>query len=294
MKILNFGSMNLDNIYRVKTIVTPGETIASSEIDQSCGGKGLNQSVALARAGMDVIHAGMVGNDASGQILIETLELAGVNTKKIEKTSGKSGHTIIQIDENGQNSIILYGGANREISTEYIEQVFQDLKQGDLLLLQNEISNLPYILKMAKKKKLRVILNPSPMEAYLKELDLACVDLLFINEIEGDQLTGKQEPEQILKFLKEKYPSSAVVLTLGTKGAFFQKGEERYFQSACKVKAVDTTGAGDTFTGFFIREYYKTGNVQKALELATKASAIAVTRLGAAQAIPKMSEVLGK
>lgn len=294
MKILNFGSMNLDNIYRVKTIVTPGETIASSEIDQSCGGKGLNQSVALARAGMDVVHAGMVGNDASGQILIEMLDFSGVCTDKIKKISGKSGHTIIQIDENGQNSIILYGGANREISVEYIEYVFQDLNPGDLLLLQNEISNLAYILRLAKERKLRVILNPSPMEAYLKELDFFSVDLLFINEIEGEQLTGKQKPEEILDLLKEKYPSSAVVLTLGTKGAFFQKGEERYFQKACKVKAVDTTGAGDTFTGFFIREYYETGNVQRALEIATKASAIAVTRLGAAQAIPTLKEVLGK
>lgn len=292
MKILNFGSLNIDNTYRVRSIVKPGETIASSSIDLNCGGKGLNQSVALARAGMEVMHAGLVGND--GQILVEMLKSAGVNTDKIEKTSGKSGHTIIQVDDGGQNSIILYGGANREITKEYIDQVLENVHPGELLLLQNEISNLPYILEVAGKKGMHIILNPSPMESYLQELDLSAVALFFINEIEGEQLTGEKEAEDILKAMKEKYPKAGVVLTLGTKGAYFQKEEVQCFQEACKVDAVDTTGAGDTFTGFFIKEYFESGDAKGALSIAAKASAIAVTRPGAAQAIPKLSEVIGK
>ena len=291
MKILNFGSMNVDNTYRIKSIVKPGETIASSGIDQNCGGKGLNQSVALARAGMDVAHAGLVGDDENGKILVKMLASAGVDTGKIQVVSGKSGHTVIQVDEHGQNSIILFGGANRRISESYIDEVLKDMQAGEMLLLQNEISNLPYLLSRAKEKNLKIILNPSPMEKYLQDLDLSCVDLFFVNEIEGEQLTGKKQPEEILDELRKKYPSSAVVLTMGTRGAFFQKREVREFQKACKVQAVDTTGAGDTFTGFFIKTYYGTGDAAKALALATKASAIAVTRSGAAQSIPKLSEV---
>ena len=291
MKILNFGSMNVDNTYRVKSIVKPGETIASSGIDQNCGGKGLNQSVALARAGMEVTHAGLVGDDENGKILVEMLTSAGVDTGKIQVVPGKSGHTVIQVDEHGQNSIILFGGANRRISETYIDEVLEDIQAGELLLLQNEISNLPYLLSRAKEKDLKIILNPSPMESYLQDLDLSCVDLFFVNEIEGEQLTGKKQPEEILDEMRKKYPSSAVVLTMGTRGAFFQKGEVRECQKACKVQAVDTTGAGDTFTGFFIKMYYETGDAAKALALATKASAIAVTRFGAAQSIPELSEV---
>ena len=232
LKILNFGSLNIDNTYRVRSIVKPGETIASSGIDLNCGGKRLNQSVALARAGMEVMHAGLVGND--GQILVEMLKSAGVNTDKIEKTSGKSGHTIIQVDDGGQNSIILYGGANRQITKEYIDQVLENVHPGE------------------------------------------------------------KEAEAILKAMKEKYSKAGVILMLGTKGAYFQKEEVRCFQEACKVDAVDTTGAGDTFTGFFIKEYFESGDAKGALSLAAKASAIAVTRPGAAQAIPKLSEVIGK
>lgn len=290
MKILNLGSLNIDNIYHVKIIVKPGETIASSKVEQACGGKGLNQSVALAKAGMEVVHGGMVGTD--GRVLLEIMENAGVNTEKIGKSNGPSGHTIIQIDEKGQNSIILFGGANREISKSYIDSVLAELEKGDLLLLQNEISNLAYVLECAGKKGLQVLLNPSPMEAQLLELDLSGVSLFFINEIEGEQITGKQEAEQILDLMKEKYPAAAVVLTLGSEGAYFQKDSERYFQPAFRVQAVDTTAAGDTFTGFFVKEYFESKDAKKALAMAAKASSIAVTRVGAAPSIPTMEEVL--
>lgn len=292
MKILNLGSMNIDNTYRVKTIVIPGETIASSEIMVNCGGKGLNQSIALKKAGMEVYHAGLVGED--GMILMDFLEKAGVCTRYIQTILGKSGHTIIQVDENGRNAIVLYGGANQMFSTEYIDTVLADLNSGDLILLQNEINNLSYALAAAEEKSLKIILNLSPVDENVKKLDLSKVTLLFVNEIEGEQLTGEKEWENILDVLLKKYPDMAVVLTLGTHGSVFQKGQKRIFQEARKVKAVDTTGAGDTFTGFFIREYFETGDPRRALEIATDASAIAVTRFGAAQAIPDRETVLRK
>ena len=292
MKILNLGSMNIDNTYRVKSIVMPGETISSSEIMVNCGGKGLNQSIALKRAGMDVYHAGLVGKD--GWILTEFLEKAGVHTEYIHTIQGRSGHTIIQVDDCGRNSIVLCGGTNLMFSEEEIDTVLDHLSSGDLILLQNEINNLPYAIAAAEKKSLKIILNLSPVDEKVKKLDLSGITLLFVNEIEGEQLTGEHEWEKILDVLKTRYPDLAVVLTLGTQGAVFQKKEERVFQKAQKVEAIDTTGAGDTFTGFFIREYFETGDSKKALEIATDASAIAVTQFGAAQAIPDREMVLRK
>lgn len=289
MKILNMGSLNIDHVYHVKTIVKPGETIASSKVEQACGGKGLNQSIALAKAGMTVCHGGMVGVD--GEILIDALKSAGVSTEKVKITNGQSGHTIIQVDENAQNSIILFGGANREITEEYIDLMLQDLEEGDLVLFQNEISNLSYALDCAKEKKLQIIFNPSPMEDYLMTLDLSSVSLFFINEIEGEQLTGEKMPEKILASMSAKYPFSAVVLTYGARGAYFRKNQECYYQEAYKVQALDTTAAGDTFTGYFVKEYFETGNVKRALQLAAKASSIAVTRMGASSSIPIFEEV---
>lgn len=291
MKIVNFGSINMDYVYHVKAIVQPGETIASNGVDECCGGKGLNQSVALARAGMEVIHAGMIGEDEAGKVLLEMLASAGVHTSKVQKARGKSGHTIIQVNDEGQNSIILFGGANQKITTAYVDEILGELLKGDLLLLQNEISNLSYIVAQAIEKGIRIILNPSPMDDALRKWDFAKFDLLLINEVEGEQLTGEADPEKILYIWKSQYPNTAVVLTAGSKGAYFQKGREKHFEKARKVNVVDTTGAGDTFTGFFVKEYYETGDAARALALATEAAGVAVTRMGAARGIPTLGEV---
>lgn len=282
--------MNLDNVYRVQRIVKPGETIAAKEIQTICGGKGLNQSVALARAGMETIHAGSVGDD--GQILLDELRNSGVETNLIRKIKGRSGHTIIQVEDSGQNSIVLFGGANQEVSKEYIDDVLQNFGRDDLLLVQNEISNLSYLIERALNKKMRIILNPSPMDDELKKMDFSAISLLILNEIEGEQISGYREPEKILDFFAGQYPGMEVVLTLGEQGAFFQKDGIKTHQNALRVKAVDTTAAGDTFTGFFVKEYYECGNAKAALDTATKAAAIAVTRMGAAPSIPHMREVI--
>lgn len=289
MKILNFGSLNLDYVYNVDHMVSAGETLTSSERNTFCGGKGLNQSVALARAGAEVFHAGQIG--AEGEILRQTLEKEGVDTGYIRTVDIPTGHALIQVDKNGQNCILLYGGANRAMSAEYIDEVLADFERGDILILQNEINLLDYIIDRAWEKGMRIILNPSPFDEHLKKCDLQKISILLLNEVEGEQLCGESSPDAILKCLRRMYPEVKAVLTLGSEGSVYQDGNLQHHQSIFPVKAVDTTAAGDTFTGYFIASLLEKNNAVEGLETAAKAAAIAVTRHGAAPSIPRKSEV---
>lgn len=288
-KILNFGSLNYDYVYTVKHIVQVGETIASEGMETYCGGKGLNQSIALARAGASVFHAGMVGED--GDRMIELCAESGADTRYIQKTAGKSGHTVIQVDQNAQNCIILFGGSNRKISRDYVDEVLRGFTAGDYLLLQNEISEIPYIIEQASELGMKIVMNPSPYDERVRQCNLSKVDILLINEVEGEQITGKNEAEDILTVLVERYPAMKILLTLGADGAVFCAGQQRIMQPAMKVDAVDTTAAGDTFTGYFLNAVLRGLPIETALRYAAAASALAVTRAGAAASIPVMEEV---
>lgn len=290
MKVLNFGSLNLDYVYQVESILIPGETQASKDRKIFCGGKGLNQSIALAKAGISVFHAGMIGEE--GDILLETCRKNGVNTDFIRKIQGPSGHTVIQVDKDGQNCILLFGGSNRRITREFVDEVLSAFEKGDILLLQNEINELDYIIDQAYEKGMMIILNPSPYDKALEVCDLTKVGLFLVNEIEGFQITGEKEPEKILAKIRELYPKAAIVLTLGGDGSVYQDETGIYRQGIYKVKAVDTTAAGDTFTGYFISSIINGMPVQEGLRLAAKASAIAVSRPGATASIPLREEVL--
>lgn len=290
MKVLNFGSLNLDYVYQMEHILIPGETQASKDRQIFCGGKGLNQSIALAKAGIPVYHAGMIGD--GGEILLKTCEENGVNTEFIRKIPGPCGHTVIQVDKDGQNCILLFGGANRSITREFVDEVLDAFDKGDMILLQNEINELDYIIDRAYEKGMMVILNPSPYDDKLKSCDMSKVSLFLVNEIEGYQITGEKEPEKILAAVKEKYPSAKIVLTLGGDGSVYQDETGVYHQGIFKVKAVDTTAAGDTFTGYFISSIIDGMSVKEGLEMAAKASAIAVSRPGATASIPLRQEVL--
>ena len=271
-------------------ILIPGETQASKDRQIFCGGKGLNQSIALAKAGIPVYHAGMIGD--GGEILLKTCEENGVNTEFIRKIPGPCGHTVIQVDKDGQNCILLFGGANRSITREFVDEVLDAFDKGDMILLQNEINELDYIIDRAYEKGMMVILNPSPYDDKLKSCDMSKVSLFLVNEIEGYQITGEKEPEKILAAVKEKYPSAKIVLTLGGDGSVYQDETGVYHQGIFKVKAVDTTAAGDTFTGYFISSIIDGMSVKEGLEMAAKASAIAVSRPGATASIPLRQEVL--
>ena len=290
MKVLNFGSLNLDYVYSVDHMVTPGETLASYGMSVFCGGKGLNQSIALAKAGVSVYHAGMVGEE--GGALLEACKEGGVKTDFIKTIPGKSGHTIIQVDKEGQNCILLFGGANRSITKEYVDEVLSHFEKGDILLLQNEVNLLDYIIDRAYETGMMIILNPSPYDSALDACDFSKISMFLLNEVEGGQVTGEKETDAILEKLKEIYPDAKVVLTLGGEGSVYQYKDEQYRQGIYPVKAVDTTAAGDTFTGYFISSVLEGLPVPEGLKLAAKASAIAVSRQGATDSIPLREEVL--
>ncbi|NBH83100.1 ribokinase [bacterium C-53] len=289
MKVLNFGSLNYDYVYKVDHMILAGETMDSYGLETHFGGKGLNQSMALAKAGVPVYHAGMVGED--GQAFLDLCRENGVDTKYIRMVSGKSGHTIIQLDKNAQNSILLYGGSNRMITKEYIDEVLGDFGRGDIILLQNEVNLMPYIIDAAYEKGMQIILNPSPYNEALDECDFGKVSVFLVNEIEGGQISGESDPDRILDVMMEKYPDAKVVLTLGGEGVAYRDKNQTCRQGIFKVKAVDTTAAGDTFTGYFIAGMLEELPVQERLKRCAKASAMAVSKMGAAQSIPTKEEV---
>ncbi len=291
MKILSLGSLNLDHVYAVDHFVKAGETIASLGMNEFCGGKGLNQSVALSRGGADVYHAGKIGAD--GVVLRERLASSGVNVDYTMVEPGvPTGHAIIQVDPKGQNCIIIHGGSNQAIDPVFIDEVVSHFDSGDIALLQNEISNLDYAITRAAEKGLLVALNPSPInDALINSPALKYVKWFILNEIEGFDLSGEKEPAAICRVLHAKYPGCVVVLTLGKDGVLYSDGVTTAQHGIYNVPVVDTTAAGDTFAGFFLACTAAGHSIDKTLELASKASSLAVSRAGASDSIPTIAEV---
>lgn len=287
MKVYNLGSLNIDYVYRVPHFVRAGETLSSSNMEIFPGGKGLNQSIALARAGAKVIHGGMIGTDGA---FLEDLLIQNGTKSRIETSNGPTGHAIIQVDDGGHNCILLFGGANQMVDRAYAERFLCDAAPGDLLLLQNEVSNLPAIFAVAEEKGLDIAFNPSPFSEKLLELPLDQVKWWFCNEIEGTALFGSSDPEAIAANFRAEYPDSNLVLTLGGLGSLFANADGVITQSAIQTDVVDTTAAGDTFTGFFLQAMTSGATPENALLTATKAAAIAVSRKGASVSIPTMAE----
>lgn len=292
MKILNFGSCNIDYVYSLDHIVKAGETEKVVSIETFPGGKGLNQSVATAKAGVEVYHAGCVGKD--GTNLIETLTDSNVNIEYLKQVETPNGCAIIQLSATGENSILIYSGSNEMITKEYADYVLENFGEGDILLLQNEISNVDYIAQIASQKKMCVILNPSPVNEMLEKIDFNTITYLILNEIEIQALAGADNTEKSLKILREKNPALKIVLTLGEHGCIFSDGTNEIYQPPYQVDVLDTTAAGDTFTGYFVAEISKGTAVENILKIASAASAIAISRKGAAPSIPEAKEVLSK
>ncbi len=289
MKVLNFGSLNLDYVYRISHIVKPGETITSKSLETFSGGKGLNQSIAMAKAGIEVYHAGLIGKD--GMQLLDTCKANNIHTDFIEVTDEKTGNAMIQVDEAAENSIILFPGANRKNHKEFVDAVLSHFGQGDLLVLQNEINLNEYMIDQAYQKGMQIAMNPSPFDQNVVKCALDKVTYFFINEIEGEMMTGEKNPEKVLEILSKKYPEGKIILTLGKRGAWYQNRNKRCFQRIFPVKAVDTTAAGDTFTGFFLKMMQSGASEEEALRIASLASSITVSRKGASDSIPSMKEV---
>ena len=290
MKVLNIGSMNLDHVYTVDHIVQPGETLSSTQLQLFLGGKGMNQSVALAKAGVEVYQGGMIGQD--GKVFLDACQEYGIHADYIRKTDAPTGHTVIQIDKNAQNCILLYGGANQMLTEAYVDAVISQFDRGDILLLQNEVNLLPYLVERGYQQGMRIVLNPSPFDDKLKAVDLSKISLFLLNEIEGFQLTGCKKPDAILDKMHTLFPLASIVLTLGADGAVYADHNQRCFQPIFPVQAVDTTAAGDTFTGYFIAGLAQNMPIPDILRMSAKASSIAVSRAGAVPSIPYRDEVM--
>ncbi|MBE5778802.1 MAG: ribokinase [Clostridiales bacterium] len=289
MKTLVYGSLNIDHVYRLPHFLRPGETLPSEKYSRGSGGKGLNQAIALARAGMDTWFAGGLGQD--GLFLKEALEGDNVNTSLLKMADVPTGHAIICVNDEGENAILLYGGANQTVTEEDILRTLDACAPGDAVLLQNEINLVPEIILRAKERGLTVVLNPSPASPDMANWPLHMVDWLILNEVEGFDLTGQRDPDAIADALLIRCPAMHVVLTLGPEGSLYADATSRLRQQAMPVDAVDTTAAGDTFTGYLMQGIFSGMKPAEALRRASCGAAMAVERPGASASIPARAEV---
>ena len=288
-KIVVIGSISIDHVFRVDHIVKPKETISSRSMNRFLGGKGLNQAVALSKAYPEVKLVANISD--KDQVLLQEITAMGVDASWIDCIEGNTGSTFIQVDQTGQNCIVLDPGVNHHFEKEHLDEMLSRLEEGDLIVLQNEINDLDYLIKAAKFKGLLVAFNPSPYHFKVLDLPLLQVDFLIFNEIEGRALSHFSEPDKILSTLHRRYPNTTLVLTLGELGVMAQQGNTTYELAGLKVNVTDTTGAGDGFTGYFLAALQNGFDVFEALEMANVAGALTVTKVGASSSIPSIQEV---
>ena len=290
MKIVNLGSLNVDHVYRVDSMIVGGETKACRSLSDGAGGKGLNQSVAAARAGAEVYHAGFVGSGS--ELLTEALDRGGVKRDLLERRDMPNGHAIIQVDDAGQNCIIIYGGTNRCLTEAYIDRVLDTLGPEDMLLLQNETNLVDYAITAAHGRGIPVAMNAAPMDEGVRDYPLQKLRWLVVNEIEGAALAGGGSFDETMANLKAAYPQVGIVLTLGSAGVMFHDGGRDIRMDCAKVpRVVDTTAAGDTFLGYFLTGMLEKRDPAEALRRATFASALTIQSPGAADSIPTVARL---
>ena len=282
MAIWNLGSINGDHVYALPHMPSPGETLAARSLTTGLGGKGANMSVACARAGATVRHIGAVGPD--GAWAVDRLRAYGVDTTHIATLDAPSGHAIIAVDDRGENMILLFPGANRLLPRAHVDSALALAQPGDWFLTQNETNLQTEAASLARAGGLRVAYAAAPFEATSVETMLSHLDLLILNEVEADQLVDTTGRTIATLGLMD------VIVTLGAEGClWFHEGRETSFP-ALRVTPVDTTGAGDAFTGYVLAALDDGAPMPDAIRLATRASALKVTRPGAADAIPTRQE----
>lgn len=288
-KLVNLGSLCIDNVYRVSGIAGAGETVASISCEVFPGGKGLNQSIAAARGGAEVVHVGCVGAD--GDRLRDTLADEGVDASGVRTVDGASGHAVIQVNDAGENAIVIAGGANRLLTAADVERALGGMEAGDWLLLQNEINDLEAVLRAAHLRQCPVAFNVAPVDGREAGYDLSGISLLIVNEIEAAALAGQGEPQAALAALRERLPNTAIVLTLGRDGLICGDSSGMTTLPAYRVEAVDETAAGDAFIGFLMASLLAGEPMAQALRMGSAAGALAATQAGAASSIPTLARV---
>lgn len=285
MTVFNLGSINVDLFYRVPHLPLPGETLPATSHETGLGGKGANQSVAVAKAGSQVVHIGMIGAD--GDWVREKLIGYGVDARHVGIGTGPTGHAIINVDDAGENTIVTFAGVNYAQSIEAICGALEESSPGDILMLQNEVSLKPDAARIAKEAGLFVVYSAAPFDAGIVGEMLPHVDLLVVNEIELGQLA------ETLGGSRAQVPVPNLLVTRGAKGAIWRDqttGEETVCE-AFSVEPVDTTGAGDCFIGYTVAGIDQGMSRAEALRLGAAAAAVKVTRKGTADAIPERAEV---
>lgn len=298
-KVTVLGSLNVDTTVTIKRIPQPGETIASGNKSSAAGGKGANQAIAAVRAGADVSFIGRVGEDDEGKFMIECLKEDHVDTThvSVDPLIG-TGSAIILLDEKGQNSIVIYGGSNQKLTPKEVAAAHEQIKQSDFIVSQFETPQDATLaaFKFAKENGVQTILNPAPAASINPEL-LQYTDILVPNETESASLTGIEvtdEQSMLDNFAAfKKMGVKNLIITVGSKGAFFANDREHSFIPAFKVKAVDTTAAGDTFIGALSSQLKQDmSNLTEAITFAQRASSITVQGLGAMPSIPRLADII--
>ena len=283
--IINFGSINIDHVYRVSTLPEPGETLTARSYQKFLGGKGVNQSIAIAKAGRDVLHIGAVGTD--GDWALHQIQGLGVEIDSISRIESPTGHAIIYVDDNAENNIVIVGGANQHLSEASIEGVLSNGDpEADWVVLQNETNAADMIVSIASERGYKIAYAAAPFIPDITARLIGKIDLLAVNEGEADALARH------LGVKVDALPVKELLVTRGDTGSFFKSGHDVWEQAAFLVEARDTTGAGDTFFGSFMAEYADGKTAMEALRYAAAASALQVTREGAATAIPPRKDVL--
>lgn len=285
------GAVCIDRTYHVPRPARLGEAMRCLDFTENWGGKVLNQAVALACAGESPIFHAKVG-DRDRDSLFQFLESRRINGGYIRPAAGATNHGIIQMTDDGSTAIVGFASPAMCFSRTELDAILETLVPGDVLLLQNEVDNVPYLLAQAKARGCGTVLNPSPWDPQISGWPLESVDLLILNEDEGRAITGRDGADDILHILQSRWPETATALTLGSRGSIFQVHGQRILQPAYPATPVDTLGAGDTFAGYLLASLVHGFSISNALDLAARASAITVGRRGAAEAIPQREEVI--
>lgn len=290
-KLVNLGSLCIDFVYSVPALVNAGETVASTERQVFSGGKGLNQSVAAARAGASVHHFGAVGED--GDMLIEQLRAEQVDVSGVLSLDGPSGHAVIQVDSAGQNAIVISGGSNRQIPDSLIDQAVSSLQPGDWLLLQNEINDVGGIMQQAADAGAQIAFNVAPPDERIHTYPIDTLALLIVNGHEAMALARQDSTAAAYAALTETYPRTDLVLTQGHHGLLcYDASSQTHLQmNAFAVEPVDETAAGDAFVGYLMAGLVAGEGIADALPSASAAGALAVTAEGAAPSVPSQDAV---
>ena len=290
------GSLNMDLVVNVDTMPKPGQTIIGSNFKEVPGGKGANQAVAMARLNGNVSMIGKVGEDGFGQTLINSLKNDKVDTTYIQTSKGATGVALITVDKNAQNSIVVSPGANFEVKEDAIDHNIEAIKNSDIVVLQLEtpLNTIKYALNKAKELNKYTILNPAPAVKLDDEI-IKNVDLLTPNETELEIISGvsietEEDIQKAAQIMIEKGVKELIV-TLGSKGSLYINKEKSMFKKAYKVEAVDTTAAGDSYTGALAVALSQDKNIEDAMDFASKVGALSVLKEGAQSSLPTLEDV---